>query len=172
VRSLSKGQKTAVALMLAFSQQAEVLFLDEPSSGLDPLMQRRLLDLIVQAGADGITVIFSSHQIGQIERAAETIAIMDRGKIALMSNLDELRTSRKLIEARFTTVPKPNGLLTHAGVLTVEVYDNVLEVRTEGQVNSVVAAIEAMQPASLRVVDQSLEDVFLRTISTTTKEVR
>jgi ABC-2 type transport system ATP-binding protein len=164
VRSLSKGQKTATALTLAFAQRADVMFLDEPSTGLDPIMQRRLLDLIVQAGNDGTTIIFSSHHIGQIERAAEHIAIIDRGRLALQSNLEALRDSRKIVEAFFPDAPQIDALRRHAGVDDIELRGNLMQVRTRAGVTDIVAAIESLHPTSLRVLDQTLEDVFLTTI--------
>jgi ABC-2 type transport system ATP-binding protein len=169
IRTLSKGQKTGVALVLAFAQRPAVMVLDEPSSGLDPLMQHRLLDLVVQASADGTTVVFSSHQIGQVERAAEDVAIVDRGRVVLTGNLDELRSSHKVVEAVFAGVPSAKDLRQHEGVLTLDVHGNMLEVRTSSHVEEIVAAIEALRPDSLRILDRSLEDVFLRSIDATPK---
>lgn len=145
-RTLSKGQKQALALLLAFSRRASLIVLDEPASGLDPVMQRQLLDLIVQAGADGKTVIFSSHQIGQIERAAETIAIIDRGKLALMGHLDELRENIKVVEAIF-----PDGTIERRRVTC-----NAPEIERQ---------LLASDAVSVRTLNQSLEDIFLTTIS-------
>jgi ABC-2 type transport system ATP-binding protein len=71
VRALSKGQRTALMLVLAFCIRPEILVLDEPASGLDPVHQRNVLDLIIDAAAGGATVIFSSHQVTQVERAAD-----------------------------------------------------------------------------------------------------
>ena len=75
--------RTAVMVALAFARNAEILILDEPTSGLDPVNQRHVLSLIINEAAKGNSVIFSSHQIGQVERAAERIAVMDRGRIVL-----------------------------------------------------------------------------------------
>ena len=87
---LSKGMQTALSLVLAFSIRPRVLILDEPSSGLDPIHQRNVLDLIIDAAANGATVVFSSHQVGQVERAADRVAILKRGKLVLDRSLDEL----------------------------------------------------------------------------------
>src|ERR1700694_1767496 len=70
IRRLSKGGRTASAIVLAFAQNADMLLLDEPSAGLDPVAQRVLLDAIVRAAADGAAVLFSSHDLAQIERVA------------------------------------------------------------------------------------------------------
>lgn len=91
IRKLSRGQQSSIALVLAFAQRADLMFLDEPAAGLDPYAQLRLLDLIIQAGADGTSIVFSSHQIGHIERAAEEVAIIDHGAIVMRGNVDEMR---------------------------------------------------------------------------------
>ena len=95
VRRLSKGQKTALALVLAFAIRPRVLVLDEPASGLDPIFQRTVLDLIIDASAGGASVLFSSHQIGQVERAADTIAVLRRGKLVLRGDIDTLKGDEK-----------------------------------------------------------------------------
>src|ERR1700730_26329 len=77
VRALSKGQRTALMLVLAFCIRPEILVLDEPASGLDPVHQRSVLDLVIDAAAGGATVIFSSHQITQVERPADRLAIVN-----------------------------------------------------------------------------------------------
>ena len=77
---LSKGQQTALALILALVHRPKILILDEPASGLDPVMQRVVLDILVDAATSGATILISSHQIGQIDRAADRVAIMRDGQ--------------------------------------------------------------------------------------------
>ena len=91
VRSLSKGMRTALSIVLAFSIDPEILVLDEPTSGLDPLHQRSVLKLIVEAAARGRTIVFSSHQIVQVEHAADHIAVLQRGKVILSGPVDGLK---------------------------------------------------------------------------------
>lgn len=83
LRKFSKGQRQATALALAFAQRPDLMILDEPATGLDPVIQRRLLDTIVGAAADGATILFCSHHIGHVEQAAERIGIIDHGKLVL-----------------------------------------------------------------------------------------
>ena len=82
VRRLSKGMRTALSVVLAFSIEPEIMLLDEPTSGLDPLHQRSVLKLVIDAAAQGRTIVFSSHQIGQVEHAADHIAVLQRGKVS------------------------------------------------------------------------------------------
>src|SRR5438105_12332284 len=81
VKSLSKGMRTKLALLLALARRPELLILDEPSEGLDPVSIEELLQALVGAAADGTTIFFSSHQIAEVERIADRVCIIDRGTL-------------------------------------------------------------------------------------------
>jgi ABC-2 type transport system ATP-binding protein len=84
INDLSRGMRTKLALLLAFSTGAELLILDEPTSGLDPAAIEEVLRILVaQAGADGTTVLFSSHQLADVEQIADRVAIVDRGRVVV-----------------------------------------------------------------------------------------
>ncbi|MGB7324128.1 MAG: ABC transporter ATP-binding protein [Rubripirellula sp.] len=93
IRHLSKGQRAKVALSLALAHDPELLILDEPTSGLDPKVRRSFLESMIDRAATGRTVFLSSHQINEVERVADTIAILHRGKIVLHGPLAEIRQS-------------------------------------------------------------------------------
>ncbi len=151
VNKLSKGQRQAVALAFAFAQRPELMILDEPASGLDPAMQDRLLDTIVGAAADGVTVIFSSHQIGHVEQAAERIAIIDRGRLALEADVDDLRAKRFLVEAVFD--------------------DGRLEQRyANGDVAVVEAQLRALSPVTVSRRAMNLKQIFFAAIGETKEQ--
>lgn len=145
IRKLSKGQRQAVALALAFAQRADLIILDEPAAGLDPVMQRRILDSIVSAAADGATVIFSSHHIGHVEQAAERIGIMDRGTLVLEADVDDLREKRFVVEA---------------------VYDDGRREQryANGDVAQVEAQMRARSPITVARNALTLEQIFLTAI--------
>jgi ABC-2 type transport system ATP-binding protein len=91
LRNLSKGQRAKVALALVLAPDPELLILDEPTSGLDPLVRREFLESMVDRVATGRTVLLSSHQVAEVERVADQIAILHRGKLRLVGPLAELR---------------------------------------------------------------------------------
>lgn len=159
VRKLSKGQRQAVALALAFAQRPDLMILDEPSSGLDPVLQRRLLDHIVSAAADGVTIVFSSHQIGQVEQAAERVGIIDRGKLVLEADVDDLRARRVLIEAYFEQLPNLTALRVPFDIegTRVRAYAN-------GDASDVESALRALNPITVAQREMTLEQVFFATI--------
>lgn len=91
IKHLSKGQRAKVALSLAVAHDPELLILDEPTSGLDPLVRREFMESMVERAASGKTVLLSSHQISEVERVADYIAILHQGKVRLVSDLASLR---------------------------------------------------------------------------------
>ncbi len=93
IRHLSKGQRAKVALALAVAPDPELLILDEPTSGLDPLVRREFLESMVDRAATGRTVLLSSHQISEVERVADRVAILRGGRVRLEDNLAELKES-------------------------------------------------------------------------------
>ena len=165
---LSKGQQTAVALTLAFATRPDVLVLDEPASGLDPIFQRVVLDLIIDAAAGGATVLFSSHQIGQVERAADRVAIMKDGRLVLDGNVDTLKGEEKIVEAVFDgDAFAPNGRATDPRVRRIERNGRILRAYVRNDSADVVRRLEALGPKAISVYDLSLEDIFLGAVSDT-----
>jgi ABC-2 type transport system ATP-binding protein len=90
--SLSKGTRAKVVLALALAHQPELLVLDEPTSGLDALVRREFLESMVDRAAQGQTVFLSSHQIVEVERVADIVAILRQGRLLLVEPLDQLKT--------------------------------------------------------------------------------
>ncbi len=97
LKALSKGMRAKVALSLALAHQPEVLLLDEPTSGLDTMVRREFLESMVDLAAAGRTVLLSSHQIHEVERVADYVAIVHEGRLVLVERLDELKDSVKAL---------------------------------------------------------------------------
>ncbi len=93
VKHLSKGQRAKVALSLALAHDPALLILDEPTSGLDPMVRRDFLESMIDRAATGRTVFLSSHQISEVERVADTIAILHQGRVRICAPLVELKDS-------------------------------------------------------------------------------
>lgn len=91
IKHLSKGMRAKVALSLALAHEPELLILDEPTSGLDTLVRREFLEGMVDIAAAGRTVLLSSHQIGEVERVADYVAILNAGRLVLLDRLDALK---------------------------------------------------------------------------------
>jgi ABC-2 type transport system ATP-binding protein len=165
-RSLSKGMKTAVAVAIAFAREADLLVLDEPTSGLDPVNQRHVLNLMVNESARGATVLFSSHQIGQVERAAERIAVLDRGKLILEGSIDDLKADRKIVEAIFPNETYSlNGLANDRRVGRIDRSGRIVRVVALDGAHEIAQRLEAAGGTGVRVIDLNLEDIFLYAVA-------
>ena len=109
IKDLSKGQKARAGLLVALAYRPELLVLDEPSSGLDPIVRRDILGAVIRTIADeGRTVLFSSHLLEEVEQVADHVTMISRGEVALSAPLSAIRNSyRSLDEAFVALVQKP-----------------------------------------------------------------
>jgi len=116
IKNLSKGQKARAGLLIALAYRPELLVLDEPSSGLDPIVRRDILGAVIRTIADeGRTVLFSSHLLEEVEQVADHVTMIHQGRIALSAPLDEIKESYRRLTVRFAeSRPQPPAV---AGVL-------------------------------------------------------
>jgi ABC-2 type transport system ATP-binding protein len=139
---LSKGQQTALSLIVALAIRPSLLILDEPASGLDPVMQRVVLDLLIDAATSGATILLSSHQIGQVDRAADRVAIMRDGKIVVAGEIDALREASRIVEATFAgTIPDLGELDAQ---MKVERVGTSVRAHANGRADAVAARLGAL----------------------------
>lgn len=120
IKNLSRGQRARAGLLTALAHRPDFLVLDEPSSGLDPIVRRDILVAIVRTIADeGRTVLFSSHLLDEVERVADRAAILHQGRLLLTATMDEIKNSRRRVTLRFSEVKEcPAALLgveAHSG---------------------------------------------------------
>lgn len=165
VGALSKGQRTALMLVLAFCTRPEILVLDEPASGLDPEHQRSVLDLVIDAAAGGATVIFSSHQITQVERAADRLAIIKGGRLVLEGDLDSLKSTERIVEAIFEQPPALNGIANDPRVRRIHQSGRVVRVHVRHDSEGFARALAALGPKRVEILDQSLEELYLNAVA-------
>jgi ABC-2 type transport system ATP-binding protein len=156
--ALSKGARCGLALLLAIARDPELLLLDEPTEGLDPAAKEQALQAIVALAADhGTTVLFSSHQISEVELIADQICIIDSGRAVLNASLDELKTSYRRVQIVFEgEVPQERfpGARRDGRMLSLLVTKNLDEV---------VERARCMQVKSVEILPVSLSEIFLET---------
>ncbi|HEY1428632.1 MAG TPA: ABC transporter ATP-binding protein [Candidatus Tumulicola sp.] len=166
VRTLSKGMRTATMVSLAFARNAGVLILDEPTSGLDPVNQRHVLGLIVNEAARGNTVLFSSHQIGQVERAADRIAVLDRGKLILTGQVDDLKADRKIVEGVYPSSDYSlDAFAADPRVARVDRVERIARILVTGGADDIAQRLTAAGATGVRTLDLNLEDIFFYAVS-------
>jgi len=161
-RTYSKGNRQKVAIVAALASDAELLLLDEPTAGLDPLMEVVFQGVIRELKAEGRTVLLSSHILAQVEKLADTISIIRRGRIVQSGTLVEMRhLTRTSIEA--VTARPVTGLDQLAGLHGVEVSDSRVRFAVDGQhLDAAVRHLSGFGIQSLTSHPPTLEELMLR----------
>jgi ABC-2 type transport system ATP-binding protein len=165
VKALSRGARTKLALLLAFCRGAELLILDEATSGLDPVAAEEVLQALVRhVAGEGATVFFSSHQIGEIEQIADHVAIIDRGRTVLEGALDDIRGAYRRIEIVFDG-DAPAMQFRSPGVARVERKGRMLTVLASAGAEQIIEEARALGSASAEAWPVPLKEVFLELVS-------
>lgn len=166
IRTLSRGQKAKAGLLAALAYRPPLLVLDEPSSGLDPVVRRDILGAIIRTVADeGRTVLFSSHLLEEVERVADEVAMIVRGKVALRGAVDDLKARHHRLTLVFDeaqpTAPALEGALhlTGEGREWTAICDGEADRLREG-IKSLGGRIAEESPATL-------EDIFVARVAGT-----
>ena len=159
--SLSKGQRTQLALIGAICPEPELLVLDEPTSGLDPIVRREFIETVIGAYQSGDparrTVFVSTHLISEFEGLIDEFTIIEQGRALLTMEADTARERFKKIRARF-----PQELnLTLPGALQVKRKGREIEVLANGNSEQLLAELKAHSPEELKVEALSLEEIFV-----------
>src|SRR2546422_7642168 len=169
VKALSKGMRTKLALLLALARRPELLILDEPSEGLDPVSIEELLQTLVATAAEGTTIFFSSHQIAEVERIADRVCIIDHGQLVADLSLDDMRQEYRRITLGFTSEP-PVADFHMPGVEHVRTSGRQMDVFVSRNAAAVVERARRAAVVSLDVTPLTLRDVFLETVQHSLRE--
>ena len=162
VRSLSKGNRQKVGILLTLFHRPELLVLDEPTSGLDPLVQQTVYALLRERLADGATVFFSSHVLAEVQQLAGRVAAIRAGRVELVDSVEALR-ARALtrVEVAFRAAPPPGAFAGLAGVRELGRHDHSVALELHGSADRLVKALAQYEVLALDVHEADLEDVFL-----------
>jgi ABC-2 type transport system ATP-binding protein len=163
VSALSKGMRTKVGLLLNLCRHAELLILDEPSEGLDPVMTEQMLQSLVRQAADGTTVFFSSHQVAEVEQIADHIIAIEKGRVILKGSLDHLRDNYRRINLVFDDPPPPEAF-QREGVDRVVVQGRTISILASRNVDELVALGPLLAAKSVDVQSVGLKELFLEKV--------
>ena len=163
VKSLSKGMRTKLALLLAFARRPELLILDEPSEGLDPIGIEQMLENLVALCGEGTTVFFSSHQIPEVERIADHVCILHKGCLVLDAALDGMRHSYRQIDLVFPILPDESDIRMPS-VESVRTTGRQMRVVVSGDAERVVERANELHATSIEVAPIGLRDIFMETV--------
>jgi ABC-2 type transport system ATP-binding protein len=159
--SLSKGQRTQLALIGAICPEPELLVLDEPTSGLDPIVRREFIETVIGAYQSGDparrTVFVSTHLISEFEGLIDEFTIIQHGRELLTMAADDARDRFKKIRARFPQELK----LNLSGALNVKRSGREVEILANGNSETLLTELKAHQPEDLRIESLTLEEIFV-----------
>ncbi len=163
VRELSSGNRQKIGLVQAFMHDPELLILDEPIAGLDPLVQRSFHELLGTVRAEGRTVLLSSHTLSEVDRVADRVAILRAGRLVVVDTLTHLKAlAVRRLELEFAHPPDPTEFRSLEGVREAETHGTHLRIAFEGSADAIVKAAAQHEVTGIRSVEDDLEDVFLR----------
>ncbi len=161
-RELSKGNRQKIGLVLAFMSRPELLVLDEPTSGLDPLMRSEFARLAREVVAEGRTVFWSSHELDEVQRLADRVAIIKQGRLLTTETVEGLRESApQTVHARFT---RPVAASLFAGIDGVSVTScdgTAVQLEVTGAIGPVLRVIAGHDPVDFTCRHAGLDELFL-----------
>jgi ABC-2 type transport system ATP-binding protein len=162
MRDLSSGNRRKVALLLAFLSNAELLVLDEPTNGLDPLMQREFLRLVRETRDAGTTVFLSSHVLSEVQRAADRVAVLRAGRIIVVGTVEELRgRARQRVDVWFESDPPTAELAATPGLQDQLVEGRRFAAVLNGPIQPLLEVLARHPVVSILVEEPDLEEAFL-----------
>ncbi len=162
IRTLSTGNRQKVGLIQAFMSDPELLILDEPTNGLDPLVQQTVHELVGEARAAGRTVLLSSHVLPEVERVCDRVGILREGRLVAIERIADLRArAMRRLEIEFCGDVPPEAFARLPGVRDVEVEANRLRCSVLGTMDPVFKAANAFEIRMVSSSEPSLEEAFL-----------
>jgi ABC-2 type transport system ATP-binding protein len=162
IKTLSHGNRQKLGLVQAFMHRPELLILDEPTQGLDPLIQQVFYELVEETRADGRTVFLSSHVLPEIERVCDRVGIIREGRLVAVEDIGDLRAKEiRTLDIHFAAPIRPDAFEGVPGVHEAAVAGDVARVTVGGPMDAVIKRAAAFEIVDLRSHELSLEEIFL-----------
>jgi ABC-2 type transport system ATP-binding protein len=161
IRKLSRGNRQKVGVVQAFMGHEPLVIMDEPTSGLDPIMQREFLALVAEARAGGQTVFLSSHNLPEVERACDRVAIIREGRLVSISTVADLQASHWRSVNLVLATPAPQGFFDMPDVRTLSAEARDVHLMVRGDVNPLLRRLATIELRDVSIVTLEIEDVFL-----------
>lgn len=162
IRILSHGNKQKLGLIQAFMHQPELLILDEPTQGLDPLVQHEFYRLIAEARAAGRTVFLSSHVLPEVERTCDRVGIIREGVLVAVEDVASLKAKAlRRLEIRFAAPPPLAAFAGLPGVRDLRIESSSLHSQVAGSLDAMIKAAARFEVLDVISTEPSLEEIFL-----------
>jgi ABC-2 type transport system ATP-binding protein len=161
IGNFSRGNKQKVGIVAAFMSKPDLLILDEPTGGLDPLVQQTVLEMVREAQADGRTIFFSSHILSEVQAVCDRVGIIRQGELVATQRVEELIAARvKRLTLTFAALP-PADLFTLAGVTEIARTESSVTLEVGDNLAAVLAAAAQQDVRDIETHNMSLEEIFL-----------
>ena len=162
VRRLSKGMQKQVAFWLGLATQPDIMILDEPVDGLDPVMRRNVWSLMLQAVTEKeMTVLVSSHNLRELEDVCDHVGILHEGRVVIEKSLDDIRGNIHKLQVAFSDRAFPDGLETKLSILNKSGFGSVNMLIVKGDADEVINAVKEYNPVVCDILPLTLEEVFI-----------
>ncbi len=162
VGEYSSGNRQKLGLIQAFMSRPRLLVLDEPSTGLDPLVQQQFQALVREVAAEGSTVFLSSHTLSEVERVADRVGIIRQGRMAIVERVESLKQRAiRRIDIAFAHDLPADAFEGVAGVRSVEIEGPAARLSFEGTVEGILARATRFEVVNLSTLEADLEHIFL-----------
>lgn len=161
IGELSMGNRKKVAIIQSFIHNPRLLILDEPTTGLDPLMQARFFELLRSENRKGLTIFFSSHILSEIEMLCKRVAIIRDGQIIKVEEIENLRKKQlKYVRIIFRENANAEEFRIN-GITSLNRQASTLSFMFSGNINELLSSVAAYQPEDLTIQEPSLEEIFM-----------
>jgi ABC-2 type transport system ATP-binding protein len=160
IEDLSYGNKKKVGIVQGLLHQPKLLMLDEPTAGLDPLMQRNFFQLIREEHQRGVTVFFSSHILGEVQRLCNRVAIIKEGRIIEIADIHTLQQNNYK-KIRVAANGLDAGVFNLPGVTNLEHQNGAVRFFFKGDINTVMHKIGAITVSDVTIEEPTLEEIFM-----------
>ncbi|WP_341350011.1 AAA family ATPase [Clostridium polynesiense] len=160
VEELSLGNKKKIAIIQALINEPKLLILDEPTNGLDPLMQKKLFDILLQENKKGTTIFFSSHNLMEVQRFCHRVAIIREGSIVEVKRVEELLGANS-VKVKFSSGDSLEKLLNLGGVSNTFREEKFISFLFNGDINMLIKELGRINLSDLRIEEPALEDTFM-----------
>jgi len=162
ISALSKGNRQKVGILIALIGNSQVLLLDEPTGGLDPLVQQEFHQIIRERTEAGAAVLLSSHVLSEVERVADRVAIIRSGQLIVLESLAELRNkATHTVQVRFREPPPADAFTQLAGIREVRLDGTLLHCTLQGAVDPFIKTLAKFEVLDLNSHETDLEETFL-----------